>query len=138
MGDVAATLQALRGRLDAVLAARGSSLALEVSTDEEVEDHLMGPLATVLLVAARYPQWNTPMRVQARNRAGGDVEVIVSGLALPDGFPKGEPEAELWEMAVGFLREFHRARGGFADDRIFFLLPGKSRARSLRMGREEG
>ena len=132
MGNAKDALDELLPRLADALAANGTRFEARIDTRNDVEDCLLGSLATILLATARYAVPWKPCRLRARDRAGGDVEVRFDGIELPDGFPERTPDADLWKLAAGMLREHHRARLGQAEDRVLLLLPGRARARALR------
>lgn len=131
--DVGETIRLATPRLRRALQARDAKVELDIHPERiDVEAHLLAPLATLLLSLARYVPLGGVLRVTAHRRAGGDAEVLVTGLDLPSDFPRASREEDLWQLADAMLRDFHRARVVVTEDRAMLLLPAAPRARDLR------
>lgn len=123
----------LAPRLRARLAPHEVVLALDLqSATDLAAPHLAEALETVLLVLSEYPAPPRPFVVRTRDREGGDSEVVVEGVDLPESFPRVGPFADLWSFAVAFLSDFHRARLAEGGDRVLLLVPHARRGASRR------
>lgn len=136
MADVTRAIEEIAPRLRDALAARGAALELHLEATAPAEDHLMGPLVTLLLAATRHADPPRVFSLRAHTRAGGDTEIIVDGLRFPPDFPDSEPDADLWRLASSFLVDHHRARLANSTERLLLLVPGQDRARDLRERRQ--
>jgi hypothetical protein len=124
-----------RERMARVARERGARLVLDLQARTDLEaKHLREPVETLLLALAAHAGPAGEVVVRARDRAGGDVEIVVSGLKLPPGFPEGDPHEDLWRFAQAFLRDHHRARIVQDEDAVRVLLLHGERAARLRQG----
>lgn len=131
--EVWRSLQDMEPRVRAVAEDRGARLEItSLGREGTAEESLLAPLQTVLLALATHAVPEGTMRIMSTDRAGGDTEIIIEGIDLPDDIDTEGPFADLWSFAVQFLGDIHRARVAHHRTRVTILLPAAVRARKLR------